>query len=226
MVQVWHELLFIHWSVPLVQMRSLVPDLLQLDTFEGEAWLGIVPFRMSNVRPRGVPPVSGLASFPELNVRTYVVANGIPGVYFFSLDAGNPLAVVLARCFFHLPYFNATMSCKRERDRVCYCSQRTHRGAPLVDFRASHRPIAPVFTSQVDSLVYWLTERHALYTAFHRHLYRGDIHHAPWQLQLAELELSSNTMVNGQGIQLSAQQPLLHYAELQEVLIWPLRLVR
>src|SRR5437764_1027054 len=104
MTQIWHELLFAHWPISPELLRSLIPPVLALDTYEQQAWVGIVPFRMSYVRPRGVPPVPGLSAFPELNVRTYVTVNGIPGVHFFSLDAGNFIAVALARTLFHLPY--------------------------------------------------------------------------------------------------------------------------
>ena len=103
MTQIWHELLFAHWPISPERLRPLIPPVLALDTYEQQAWVGIVPFRMSYVRPRGVPPVPGLSAFPELNVRTYVTVNGIPGVYFFSLDAGNSIAVALARTLFHLP---------------------------------------------------------------------------------------------------------------------------
>src|SRR5437764_14098290 len=107
MTQTWHELLFAHWPIAPEKIRPLIPSVFTLDTFEGEAWVGVVPFRMSNVRPRWVPPMPGLSAFPELNVRTYVTIHGIPGVYFFSLDAGNPIAVAAARTVFHLPYFKA-----------------------------------------------------------------------------------------------------------------------
>src|SRR5579883_2963608 len=128
MTQIWHELLFAHWPLAPASLRPLIPSLLDLDTFEGEAWLGVVPFRMSHVRPRGIPPIEGLSSFPELNVRTYVSARGLPGVYFFSLDAGNPVAVAIARSLFHLPYFNARMQCEQVDDAIHYTSHRTHRG--------------------------------------------------------------------------------------------------
>src|SRR5437660_12472208 len=130
MTQTWHELLFAHWPIAPEKLRPLIPPVFPLDTFEGEAWVGIVPFRMSNVRPRAVPPVPGLSAFPEMNVRTYVTVKGIPGVYFFSLDAGNALAVAIARTFFHLPYFNAAMQCKREEETIHYRSHRIHRNAP------------------------------------------------------------------------------------------------
>ncbi len=224
MTQIWHELLFAHWPIPPGALRPLIPSVLPLDTYEQQAWLGIVPFRMSYVRPRGIPPVPGLSAFPELNVRTYVTVKGIPGVYFFSLDAGNSIAVALARTLFHLPYFKASMKCQHVDDTIHYFSHRTHRGAPPADFIVTYRPIEPVTYAQPGSLVYWLTERYYLYTMVnHRHIYRGDIHHIRWPLQAAELEITRNTMASSHGIQLPDTRPLLHYADRQEVLIWPLQ---
>src|SRR5262245_14397007 len=110
MWMIWHDLLFAHWPIPIDTMRRAVPERLALDTFDGSAWVGVVPFRMSGVRPRFVPSMPWLSAFPELNVRTYVTAGGKPGVYFFSLEAANPVAVRAARTFFHLPYFDARMS--------------------------------------------------------------------------------------------------------------------
>src|SRR5882757_5465385 len=102
MAQVWHNLLFAHWTVPVATLRPLVPQQLEIDTFREKAWLGVVPFRMSGVRLRGTPAVPGLSCFPELNVRTYVIRDGMPGVWFFSLDAANLLVVWAARAMFHL----------------------------------------------------------------------------------------------------------------------------
>ncbi len=224
MMQTWHELLFAHWPIKAEKLRPLIPPVFTLDTFEREAWVGVVPFRMSNVRPRGVPPVSGLSAFPELNVRTYVTVNGIPGVYFFSLDAGNPIAVAIARAVFHLPYFNAVMSCKSVGDTIHYSSHRIHRGAPDADFVAHYRPVAPVEYASRDTLIYWFTERYCLYTTDrHGKAFRGDIHHVQWPLQAAEAEISRDTMARSHQIALPDIAPLLHYSERQEVLIWPLK---
>lgn len=229
MTQIWHELLFAHWPIEPDVMRSLLPPILPLDTYERQAWVGVVPFRMSYVRPRGFPPVPRLSQFPELNVRTYVTVNGIPGVYFFSLDADNPVAVLLARKVFHLPYFNATMRCQRissADETILYRSQRTHPGASPAEFAALYRPVAPVEYAAPGSLAYWFTERYYLYTVVNQNqVYRGDIHHERWPLQPAELDLESNTMALSHGIRLPDMPPLLHYAQRQEVLIWPIRRV-
>jgi uncharacterized protein YqjF (DUF2071 family) len=229
MTQIWHELLFAHWPIEPDEIRPLLPPILTLDTYERQAWVGVVPFRMSYVRPRGFPPVPQLSQFPELNVRTYVTVNGIPSVYFFSLDAGNPVAVFLARKVFHLPYFNAMMRCQRissADETILYRSYRTHPGASPAEFAALYHPIAPVDYAQPGSLAYWFTERYCLYTVANQNqVYRGDIHHERWALQLAELDLASNTMALSHGIRLPDVPPLLHYAQRQEVLIWPIRCV-
>ncbi|GAC1377958.1 MAG: DUF2071 domain-containing protein [Ktedonobacteraceae bacterium] len=224
MTQIWHELLFAHWPIAPNKLRPLVPPVFKLDTFEREAWVGVVPFHMSNVRPRGLPAVQKLSQFPELNVRTYVTVNGIPGVYFFSLDADNPIAVSIARTVFHLPYFNAAMSSKRVDDTIYYNSHRIHRGAAPADYIVTYRPIAPIEHAAPHTLPFWLTERYYLYTLNnHQRVFRGDIHHALWPLQAAELETTTDTMALSHKIELPNTAPLLHYSHRQEVLIWPLR---
>src|SRR5690348_6294645 len=110
MVQHWHDLLFAHWALPPELMRPLVPKELTLDLYYGQAYVAVTPFWMSGVRPRFMPAVAGVSTFPELNVRTYVRYDNIPGVYFFSLDAGSRLAVQGARWGYGLPYFFSEMS--------------------------------------------------------------------------------------------------------------------
>ena len=224
MTQIWHELLFAHWPIALEVLSTLVPPILPLDTFEGQCWVGIVPFHMTYVRPRWVPPVTALSSFVELNIRTYVTLQGIPGVFFFSLDASSPIAVAFARAFFHLPYFNAVMSSERVNDTIHYYSRRTHHGVHPTEFQAIFRPIAPIAFAQHGSLEAWLTERYCLYTVVPGNgVYRGDIHHVPWPLQLAEIEMKKDTLPISQDIHLPEIPPLLHYSHRQEVLIWPLK---
>jgi uncharacterized protein len=159
MYQRWHDLLFMHWPVPVKALRSQLPDALELDTFDGHAWLAVVPFRMSEVYPRGLFPVPWLSTFPELNVRTYVIKDGKPGVWFFSLDAANPIAVSIARNWFKLPYFNARMHSENKRvvakdeakQGVYYSSQRTHKNAPGCEFVADYFPVDDVKIPQPGS---------------------------------------------------------------------------
>ncbi len=217
----WHDLLFMHWPVAPAQLRPWLPPGLTLDTFAGQAWVGVVPFLMRNVRPRIAPAVPWLSFFPELNLRTYVVADGKPGVWFFSLDAGNPVAVELARLGFHLPYFRATMHATRHGDTIAYASERTHGGVFPAAFRARYRPTGPVAEAQAGSVEQWLTERYCLYAANRRgHIWRGNIHHGIWPLQPAEIELEQNTLPLEIGLHLPTDAPLLHYASRLNVVAW------
>lgn len=221
MAQSWHDLLFAHWPIEPAQLRSLIPQKLALDTFGGQAWLGIVPFRMTGVRVRWAPALPGLSAFPELNVRTYVTAEGKPGVWFFSLDAANRVAVAVARATFHLPYFNATMDCLQTNGWVHYRSERTHKDAPAAIFSAKYRGTSTIFEPGNGTLEHFLTERYCLYAASSDgRLYRGEIHHPPWQLQIAAAEFDRNSMTEAAGVSLPSQRPLLHFAQRQDMVAW------
>src|SRR5882672_11147043 len=163
MAQSWHDLLFAHWPVDAAVLRPLLPPQLQIDTFEGHAWLAVVPFHMTGVRLRGAPAVPWLSAFPELSVRTYVTCGGKPGVWFFCLDAGNSLAVAIARAWFHLPYFRARMSCAEREGWIHYQSVRTHRGAPAGLLKGRYRSVGEAFSPHRGTLEYFLTERYCLY---------------------------------------------------------------
>ncbi len=227
MAQTWHDLLFAHWPVPIATLRPHIPTCLAIDTFEGQAWLAVVPFRMSGVRLRGTPAAPWLSAFPELNVRTYVAADGKPGVWFFSLDAGNPLAVAIARAWFHLPYFRARMSCEERSDWIEYKSERTHRYADRAVLAGRYRPAGEPFSPQPGTLGHFLTERYCLYASDRRdQIIRGEIHHPPWPLQVAEAKLERNTMADSLGVELPSHSPLLHFARRQDVLVWAPRRVR
>jgi uncharacterized protein YqjF (DUF2071 family) len=228
MAQSWHDLLFAHWPVAEAALRPHIPARLAIDTFDGQAWLGIVPFRMSCVRLRGAPSVPWSSAFPELNVRTYVVADGKPGVWFFSLDAGNAVAVAIARAWFHLPYFRARMSCVERNGWIEYESERTHSGAPSGALLGHYRPVGIVFNVKSGSLEHFLTERYCLYTTDSKgRAIRGEIHHAPWPLQPAEAELTKNTMAEAAGFSSLLARPLLHFSKRQNVVVWrPQRLAQ
>lgn len=228
MAQRWHDLLFAHWPVPVAALRPIVPAPLQIDTWDGQAWIGVVPFRMTGVRPRGVPPLPWLSAFPELNVRTYVTdgdgPTAKPGVFFFSLDAANWLAAAAARWLYQLPYYHARMALRCAGDVVEYRSYRVD--IPPADLRARYRPTGPIQPFAPGSLDRWLTERYCLYTLEARgRIYRAEIHHAPWPLQPAEAEFEVNTMVAPLGVALPPAPPLLHFARRQDVIVWPLQLV-
>lgn len=216
----WSDLLFAHWPVDVARLRRLVPSALEIDTYDGAAWLGIVPFCMSGVRPRFVPAVPGFSAFPELNVRTYVVCQGKPGVWFFSLDAARRWAVRLARRFIHLPYYDAAMSCRRRGDAIEYSSVRTHQDAPTAEFAATYGPTGPVYRSQPGSLDSWLTDRFCMYVADGQgRAYRGEIDHGPWPLQRAEAEIRTCQLTRHLGISLGGD-PLLHFARRVDAVAW------
>lgn len=217
----WEQLLFAHWRVPAEPLRRLLPAGLELDLRDGEAWLGVVPFVMRGVTPRGVPALPGVSAFCELNLRTYVVAADRPGVWFFSLDATSRLAVRAARRAFHLPYFDAAIDVAREGATIRYRSERIHRGAPAGSLVARYGPTGPVAPATPGSLDAWLTERYCLYSATPRgRVLRGEIQHAPWPLQPAEAEIERCTLADRLGVTLSGP-PLLHYAGELDVVAWP-----
>ena len=220
----WRDLLFMHWSVPESLLRPLIPSVLELDTFNGAAWLGVTPFSMERTRPRFLPAVPWLSSFPELNVRTYVTAERKPGIWFFSLDAANPIAVRLARATFSLPYFDADMSCQVCKDKVRYTSARTHEDAPPARLKASYRPVGKPFESHPGTLESFLTERYCLYSADTKaRVWRGDIHHRPSPLQEAEAQVEDLEITSQIGVTLPETEPLLHYARCLDVVAWPPR---
>lgn len=220
MAQVWHDLLFAHWPISPELMRPLVPAELPLDLHGNQCWVGVVPFWMSHVRPRGLPPVPALSSFPELNVRTYVTVENKPGVFFFSLDAASRLAVWGARTFYHLPYFRARMSTGWAGDWVQYDSRRVNGTAEL---QCRYQPDGPEFEALPNTLEHFLTERYCLYTVSHGEVSRCDIHHAPWRLQTATAEFMKNSVAAASAIELPKCAPHLLFSRRQEVIIWPLR---
>ena len=224
MRQYWGKLLFAHWSVSPELLRRLLPPQVQLDTFEGHAYVGVVPFTMWGIRALFLPPIPGTSAFHELNVRTYVHYNGVPGVYFLSLDAAHRLAVWGARAFYYLPYFNADMNLQQDGDAIHYRSARTD--APPADLEARWTIGAPLPEAQPSSLEFFLTERYCLYVANEGQLYRSRIFHTPWPLRTATLQEWNSTMLESHGLPTPEGAPLVHYAEEICADIWPLRRVR
>jgi hypothetical protein len=214
--QTWERLCFLHWRVPESALRELLPDGLELDTYDGSAWLGITPFGIKGVRLRGTLPVPRLSDFLELIVRTYATHGGKAGVWFFSLDAESAIFVGLARRAYRLPYFHARMSWRTSAERTDYLCERDD-----ARFDAGYGPTGPAAPPKRGTLEYFLTERYCLYTEHEGRLYQAEIQHPPWPLQPAEAEVRENTMA---PVALDGE-PLAHYAERQDVVIWPLALV-
>jgi uncharacterized protein YqjF (DUF2071 family) len=200
MYQSWGGLLFMHWPVPARSLRPLIPHPLAIDTFEGVAWVGITPFTTWGLRPVLLPAVPFLSESHEINVRTYVHLDGTPGVWFFSLDANNPLAVLGARLAFHLPYFAASMSIERQDRTIHFTSRRTHRHAAPAEFEASWAIGDRLARPEPGSLDFFLIERYCLYAARKGKLYRARIFHRPWPLHAARLLSCRSTMIEAQGL--------------------------
>jgi uncharacterized protein len=240
----WHDLLFMHWRVDPGQLRPYVPPSLEIEAFDGDAWLGIVPFVMSGTRGRLLPPVPGLSRFPELNIRTYVHPSSgpdrdKPGVWFFSLDATKRAAVEAARAVYSLPYFKAAMSVRREggdsaaswvvyrharldgNERLAFGTAR----APEARLVVRYRPVGPVAQASPGSLESFLTDRYRLY-AWRGRLYAADIHHPPWPLQPGEAQIETNTAAAFLGLDDLSGPPLLHFSRFVKVAAWWPRRVR
>jgi uncharacterized protein YqjF (DUF2071 family) len=205
----WADVLFAHWAVEPDTVDQRLPPSLSVDTFEGEAYLGVVGFEMQNIRPRRVPV--GL-TFPELNLRTYVERDGQPGIYFFNLDADDPLGVFVAQRLFRLPYYRARMSVSRPGDAVRLRSQRPDADRPAV-FDATYSADGPLHTPEAGTLEHFLTERYRFYTAADDgRLYYGDIRHRPWELAAGSATIRENYLFAVNGFERPASDPLIHYS--------------
>ena len=223
----WRELLFLHWDFAPDTVQALLPDGLQVDRFEGRAYVGLVPFRMEQVRPNWVPDVGRVGrfydTFAELNVRTYVVRDGVPGVWFFSLDAASALATIAARVWFGLPYFKARMRSRVASDgTIRYWSKRLW-PAPLPALcSATYRPDGEIFRAQAGTLEDFLVERYVLYSARGNHYFRGRVHHAPYPLQNAELLNLRESCLSAAGFTRPAKAPHILYSPGVDVEVRPL----
>jgi len=226
MHQYWGKLLFMHWAIDAEELRPLIPSQLSIDTFDGKAWIGVVPFTMWGIRASFLPPIPGTSAFHELNVRTYVHFKGVPGVWFFSLDAANSLAVWGARTFYYLPYFNAAMNLEQQGSAIEYASTRHDARGGRAELRAAWTIGEPLPQAQPGSIEFFLTERYCLYSWHREQLYRSRIFHEPWPLRNATLGSYQSTMIKSLGVAEPAGEPLLHYAESIGVGIWPLKRVR
>jgi uncharacterized protein len=220
MGQTWADLLFVHWPVDAAQLRPYVPDGLELDLRDGQAWLGVTPFRLEGLRLRGTVPLPYVSRFLEINVRTYVTRGGRPGIWFLSLDATSNAAVEIARRAYRLPYHHTRASYDERGLFLRWRSSRTDAARPYV-FEASSRAVDAPAPAASGSLEAFLTERYCLYAASGGDLYRAEIHHPPWPLQTAELDLDLTTMTPD-GIDLPSDPPLAHFSARQDVVLWRL----
>ncbi len=218
--QRWEQVLFVNWRVPADAIRPLVPEQLELDSHGGDTWVSLLPLRMAHVHLRDVPPVPGLTGFPELNLRTYVVHDGRPGVYFFSLDAPGHMMVWLGRHVFHLAYDLADMSMDEVDGKVVFAS---HRRGANAEFRATYCGIGDAAPAADGSLEQFLTERYCMYALDHAgHLRRGDIRHDPWQLRRADADIALGTVAQAAGLPVPPDPEVVLYSDATDNVVWPM----
>jgi uncharacterized protein len=232
MFQTWSHLLFLHWPVDADSLAWALPPGLELDTFQGKAYVGLVPFTMSGIRPAWAPALPGISEFHEVNVRTYVHYQGRdPGVWFFSLDAANRLAVRMARICYHLPYYYAWMRLETrpaeagEAPEVSYASVRRGRRNRAASCALTYQPRGIPAPAAAGSLDHFLLERYILYSYARGRLYSGRVHHGPYPAQQAVIHSVEENMLAAAGITPAAVTPLVHYASGVNVEIFPIERV-
>lgn len=210
MFQGWRDLLFMSWPVPPADLARLLPPGLPVDRFDGSGWVSLVPFHMSDLHLRWLPPIPGTANFPEINLRCYVRVRGEPGVYFFSIDAASMLGSLVADLVFHLPFHDASMTLTETGGTWMMSSAR--RGKTDARFTGSYRASGALRTPAAGSLEYFLVERYASFQAAPGgKLYRGPLAHSNWQCQDAEAEVEVNTLVTSAGLALPSK-PVCHFS--------------
>jgi uncharacterized protein len=227
MVQRWHDLLFLHWAVEPKLLERYLPEELTLDTFDGLAYVGLIPFTMTDIRPLWSPRVAGLSNFHEVNLRTYVHREGRdPGVWFLSLDAGNRLAVRIAQTLWRLPYHFAHLELSKgsgEDPRITYEAERVWPGPLPAACRMTYQPVGEARLAEPGALDHFLVERYLLYAKAGNRLYRGQVHHSPYHLRSVRLDEMQEDMLDAAGLVRPPGDPIVHYSLGVNVDVYPLR---
>ncbi len=207
--QVWEKLLFLHWRLDPSEIAKTLPPGLEVDTFDGNAWLGLVPFFMRGIRPRFLPSVPGISNFLEMNVRTYVHdSKGRPGVWFYSLDAAQSIGVAIGRRCFHLPYYLADMTADLDGGKVHYCCDRLggwEKSRSEFIYSGSRELPAPCR----ESLEFFLLERYLLYSHRERDgaLFSGQVHHKPYSIRSAVIDSFDECATIQAGFRIGDREP-------------------
>ena len=230
--QNWHHLLFLHWEIPPQELQALLPPRLTLDTYDGKAYIGLVPFTLTGVRPILTPPLPWISTFDEINVRTYVHLDGRdPGVWFFSLDASSKIAVAAARAAYHLAYYEADMSFRVGEGALPEIELRSRRtdsrGTLPANAHVRYRAVEGAAQPAVPgTLEHFLVERYILYAQdADRQLYRARVHHQPYPVQRAEVLELDETLIWATGVKRAENPGLRHYAREVNVKVYPLERV-
>jgi uncharacterized protein YqjF (DUF2071 family) len=218
MTQSWEKLLFSHWPIEPDLIQSRIPAPLQLDTFENQAWITVVPFQMNRIRLRFLPTIPGTGLFPELNVRTYVTHQGKSGVFFLHIDADHHFAVWAAKKFAYLPYNYAKINWQEQDQQIHFASHHHDQ----LSFEAYYQPSSSAKAATSGSLDHWLMERYCLYTTHDKNIYRGEIHHQPWLIQQAKAKVVCDSLFDLHQLAVQKNNPLFHYAQQLNVWAWPL----
>lgn len=219
MHQTWENLLFLHWAVPPDVIRSLIPAPLEIDTFEGNAWVSLTPFALTNLHFTSLPPFPGLSSFYELNARTYVLYRGTPGIWFFSLDASKLLPALAARVFFMLPYYKAQIEFAQGPNEFDFSLTREQ--PTSAQFQAHWQVGIRLRAPDTESLAFFLVERYCYFAVHQQEIYLTRIYHSPWILDEAMLSSFQSTVLTAAGLPEPVSDPRIHFSRSLSVEIWP-----
>ena len=218
--------MFLHWQVDAARIAETLPAGLEVDTFDDKTYLGLVPFTMRDVSPWWSPSVPGISNFHELNMRCYVLHEGVPGVWFYSLEAANALAVVVARAGWKLPYHKASMELDIDGDDYRYTSRRRWPKPKPADFEARYSVGAQRGTAEHGTLDHWLVERYMLFTHDGNTLLSGHVHHEPYPLRGVTLHEVQQTIIDAAGLGPVAGKPLAHFSDGVDVDVYELSAAR
>jgi uncharacterized protein YqjF (DUF2071 family) len=220
----WVDALFLHWPIDPAQIRARIPADLEIDTFDGAAWISIVAFRIAGARLRGVPKHGAWRAFPEVNVRTYVRRGEHAGVWFASLDADSRTAVAAGRSIVHLPYTRASIGAACDGTDLAYDLQRIDRRAPPARFSVQATCGPETRTATAGTLEHWLVERYCFFTTVGGlRTVRGDVAHEPWPLSDAAATIGENRLLDTADLTPLVAVPLVHASRGVRTQAWPLR---
>ncbi|MBW8348799.1 DUF2071 domain-containing protein [Bacillus sp. IITD106] len=222
MRQKWRDVLFMHLPIKPEKLQPYIPSAIEIDTFDGYAWLGVVVFKIDGIYPRGFPPVSIRPAFPEINLRTYVRCNDKPGIYFLSLDVDDWTSYTLAKRWLHVPYHPAKISIQKKKQSYQFESIRNRNNQIIC--KGSYTPLSGIYYPENMTLDHWLTERYCFFSNdIKSNIYCLDIHHTPWPLQKAVSDIYTNKLFSPFHFDLTDGTPIFHYSKGVDALVWNIK---